>query len=67
MNPVVYPNLMLAMARKGITQDEIAEVLDITQSAFSKKLHGGVRFSVQEAILIQELFPDSSIQELFAE
>ena len=42
------------------------EFLDIEQSSFVLKLNGARRFSLEEAIRLQEeFFPDVTVNELF--
>ncbi|MBR1529908.1 MAG: XRE family transcriptional regulator [Oscillospiraceae bacterium] len=63
---IVYPNLEAEIAGHGIRKYKIAENLEITPRTLSKKLSGEVRFTVEEAIQIQEQwFSNLPINELF--
>ena len=63
----MYKNLMAEIARKGITQKEIAGFLGIHENSMSNKLHGGT-FTIEEAFKIKaRFFPNAELQYLFAE
>ena len=63
-----YPNLEAEMARKQVTQGDIAAVIDKDVATISRRMTGAVgSFSVNEALEIRkELFPTESIEYLFA-
>ncbi|MCI1958814.1 MAG: helix-turn-helix domain-containing protein [Clostridia bacterium] len=61
-----YENLKSEMARNGITQKDLANLLNIHRNSVYLKINGGASFSVEEAILIREkFFPDLSLKYLF--
>ena len=63
---IVYPALEAEISRHGIKKYKIAERLGIHPRTFSNKLGGTIRFSAEEAILIQEqFFSDMTVNELF--
>lgn len=51
-----YPNLQLALARRGITQEQAAELLGIHPHTFSNKIRGESRFAVEEALTLYEAY-----------
>ena len=58
--------LLKEMKRKGVTQEDLAKTLGITQAAVSYKLTGGGDFKSEEMIKIQDqLFPDVDLRTLF--
>lgn len=65
----MYPNLAAEMARKGITQQDIADALSknpATVSGWFNNRGGG--FSVDDAFLIKERFFDEcDVDYLFSE
>lgn len=61
-----YPVLEHEIILRNITKKEMREFLDIEHSSFVLKLNGARRFSLEEAIRLQEeFFPDVTINELF--
>ena len=61
-----YPVLEHEIILRNITKKEMREFLDIEQSSFVLKLNGARRFSLEEAIRLQEeFFPDVTVNELF--
>lgn len=62
----MYKNLKAEMAREGITNKIIADVLNIDPSTVSAKLNLYDRLKLSEAQKIQkELFPNHSVNYLF--
>lgn len=62
----MFKNLKAEMARNGITNQNIAEVLDINVCTVSAKLNTYDRLKFSEAKKIQqELFPNCSVDYLF--
>ena len=51
---------------KGYTQKRIAEILGISQQAYSKKEKGLRGFTVEELLILEEVL-EASISELFKE
>lgn len=63
---IVYPALEAEISRHDIKKYAIAESLGIQAQTLSKKLGGEIKFTVDEAIQIQEQwFSDISVNELF--
>lgn len=61
-----YPVLESEIILRNITKKEMREFLGVEQSTFVTKLNGTRRFSLDEAIRLQEeFFPDTSVNELF--
>ena len=61
-----YPVLESEIILRNITKKEMREFLGVEQSTFVTKLNGTRRFSLDEAIRLQEeFFPDISVNELF--
>lgn len=66
MKRIIYPVLGAEMAKRGIKQKAIGDLICVTESAISHKLHNDRKFTVDEAIKIQEtLFPEIPVNELF--
>lgn len=61
-----YPVLESEIILRNITKKKMREFLGVEQSTFVTKLNGTRRFSLDEAIRLQEeFFPDISVNELF--
>ena len=45
---VVYPGLAVEMARHGETQETLAEMLDLSVSAFNRRMNGKVEWTIHE-------------------
>ena len=62
----MYLTLKTEMARKKITGKEIAEKTGKNEGVISRKINGYTSFSVEEAILIRDLFfPELSVEDIF--
>ena len=62
----MYPNLNAEMARRGLTQREIAPLLGIKTSTLSLKFNGKSGFSLKEAAAIKKILRvDLSLEYLF--
>ena len=62
-----YSNLKAELGRNDITIESIAECLKIHRNSVANKIKGKTKFSIEEAITIQEIFfPTLSIDYLFA-
>lgn len=60
-----YLNFLAEMKRLGITQSQVAEHLDMSQSNLNAKLNGRVPFTVPEVVDIQQTFmPDATLDYL---
>lgn len=60
--------LIQALKQKGVRQEDVAHLLGCTERTIRNKLSGRTEFTVREALLIRdEIFPDRSIGELFAD
>ena len=64
-----YPNLEAEMARKGVTQKDIAELVGKSPETVNNWLRGrSGEFTVKASLLVKErLFPGHSIEYLFDE
>lgn len=61
-----YPVLESEIILRKISKKDIYQLLDVQANTFTLKLNGNLRFSLDEAIRIQEtFFPDISVNELF--
>ena len=61
-----YSNLLAEMARKNITQNDIAKLLNKTVSTVSTKINGKYQFTLDEAEKIKDkYFSDKDISYLF--
>ena len=61
-----YPVLEREIILRDLTKKEMRKFLNLEQSSFVLKLNGMRRFSLDEAIQLQEnFFPDVSINQLF--
>ena len=61
-----YPVLEHEIILRNITKKEMRDFLGLEQSGFVLKLNGMRRFSLEEAIRLQEeFFPDLTVNELF--
>ena len=61
-----YPVLEREIILRDLTKKEMRKFLNLEQSSFVLKLNGMRRFSLDEAIQLQEnFFPDVSIIQLF--
>lgn len=62
----MYPNLRAEMARKRVTGNDLAEVLNIRPATFSEKMNGKSGFTFAEAQIIKAYLGTSlSLEELF--
>ena len=63
---MIYPNLEAEMARSGLTQKDVAPVVDKTPETVSRWMNGKGTFSVGAAFIVkEELFPDLDVDYLF--
>lgn len=63
----MYSNLKAEMARKGISQKEIAMFLHIHENSMSSKINGYSPISIEEAFKIRnKYFPNFDLQYLFS-
>lgn len=62
----MYKNLKAEMARLGITQQNIADCLQVRNATISDKINGKSRFYYDEALKIKtSFFPALSLEYLF--
>ena len=62
----LFPNLEAEMARKKITQQDLAKMLGITPTTLSFKLSGKSTLSLKECVKIKNtIFPDQTLDYLF--
>lgn len=63
---MAYLNLKAEMAKKGITFENVAQLLDIHRNSVSNKINGNSSFSIEQAEKIyNEFFPESKLSYLF--
>lgn len=61
-----YLNLKGEMAKKNITIEDIAKLLNMHRNSISKKINGPSSFSIEEAFAVKKkFFPDCDMKELF--
>lgn len=61
-----YPVLESEIILRKISKKDIYQLLDVQPNTFTLKLNGNLRFSLDEAIRIQEtFFSDVSVTQLF--
>lgn len=62
-----YVNLKAEMARHGIKQIELANLLNVREATISEKINGKYAFDIDEALKIKnEFFQNISIEYLFS-
>lgn len=62
----MYPNLKAEMARKNLTQKDIAKCLKRAEPTVNKKINGAATLTLKEISLIrQTFFPNLSLDYLF--
>jgi transcriptional regulator with XRE-family HTH domain len=62
----MYPNLRAEMARKNVTQVQLADFLGIRTATLSEKMSGKYPFTFDECLKIKEfLNVDMPVEELF--
>lgn len=60
-----YPTLEAEISKKGIRKQDIAQKLNLTPRAFSRKITGQTDFWWKEVTVIQSIFPTTPIEKLF--
>lgn len=69
MEQVTFPDLRALMARHGITQKQMSNVVGSTERTFGKKLKGEVDFTISEMWAIKDFFArlgsKKTIDEIF--
>lgn len=62
----MYPNLKAEMARRQVTANQLAQLLEVRPATVSDKMNGRYRFYYEEVLAIKRhFFPDLSIEYLF--
>ena len=65
---MTYMNLKGEMAKKGITNESIANLLKIHRNSVYNKINGESKFSIDEALAIRNaFFPNYEVDTLFGE
>lgn len=64
--PRIAGNLRAEMARRGVTQQQVAEVLGLSQSAVSRRLLGQAPISIDQLFEITERFGIDMASIIFA-
>jgi len=66
-NNSIFPNLELVMVRAKITQNQLAQIVNVTPSTLSLKLTGKSKLSLEECLAIRDaLTTELPIEILFA-
>ena len=60
----VFPHLLCAMTRAGITRNELAVILGISRSTLQRRLRGSIEFRWNELVRLHALFPDTPVSIL---
>lgn len=61
-----YPRLVAEMILRHVTRLNLKDCIKLKYNTLCKKVNGELRFSLDEAIRIQEtFFPDVSVNQLF--
>lgn len=61
-----YPRLEAEMILRHITRLDLKDCIKLKYNTLCKKVNGELRFSLEEAIRLQEeFFPDVTVNELF--
>ena len=63
-NQKVQSNLKSLRASKNLTQDDVAEKLEMTRTTYHKKEKGTIEFKQSEMIKLSEIF-NSTLNEIF--
>lgn len=63
----IFPNLLIELKKKRISQKGLAKHIGITESSMQNKLHGKTQFSLKEMRAIQAVFKEYSLDYLFTE
>ena len=62
----MYKNLMLEMARNGITNEQIADETEMHRNSVANKINGVTDFTVQQAVIIRNrFFPNIDFMYLY--
>ena len=66
-NISTFPVLVSEIASRKIKKADIAKTLRICDKALYNKLNGIASFTLEEALLLRDVFfPDKTVEELFA-
>ncbi len=66
MNRHIYPNLRAEMARRRITNEQVAQTVQVNPGTLSAKLNDPHRLLLQEAAIIRDhYFPNLTLDYLF--
>lgn len=60
----VFPHLLCAMTRAGITRNELAVILGISRSTLQRRLRGSIEFRWNELLRLHAVFPDVAVSYL---
>lgn len=63
----MYPNLIVELKARNITQKEMAERIGISETSFCRKMRGCKDFRLKEALLISRELNPCTVEYLFAE
>lgn len=63
-----YKNLIAEMKRIGVTQEQVAQSLEMSTNNLNAKLNGRVPFFVSEVVFIRDAFmPDATLDYLLTQ
>lgn len=62
----MFPNLDAELARKNISTKELAKMIGTSEKTVNNKRAGRTEFTLSEIKIISGLFPDASLDYLFA-
>lgn len=66
MDVIMYPELVGEMAKRNITQRQVAAKLNISVRSFYNRLTGRAEFTWPEVLQIHDVyFPDLDLKDLF--
>lgn len=65
-NKIIYPEIRRGLFEKDEQQKDLAELLNLTESEISLKLHGKRKFKLEEIKLLCSHF-EKDVNELFLE
>lgn len=62
----MYKNLEAEMVRKGITRQDVADLIEVSYNTARNKINGNNQFLLDEAYKVKkEFFPELSFEYLF--
>ena len=62
---VFFPNLEAEIVRNHIPKKELEKILDVSHSTLTAKLNGKQQFTLNQIMILCNLFPNVPFMELF--